>query len=423
MLRAARAGTAVSLSVLAAALAAQVTLEQITGQLKSADANVRLDAVRQLRTSASADAAVPLIPLLNDPDDRVQLEAIGAELAIFLDEPVPTRRRVGLVFEVRSDIASEVAFAAGPLALGARPVPEELLTALRIAARDATPRIALEAMYAFGTLGSQAAGAARVEHQRVSAPDLEAHLGSPNAVLRLATLRVIGRLFAHRPWDRTIDQNLGDAVIGALNDRNVTIRLAAMDTLGAMRYVRAVEALTELHRYFKQGTPAEASLDALARIAVPPSVPLFEAALNADSPEMRRRGVEGLARNGDRAKAETVRQALRGERRQPLALAGSLADVLLADGAIDGVVVALGRDDLRDQAIGYLIELAPGRSKQLARFAQDPGPPVRAAIADALGFSGDAGAIPVVDGLLRDADPGVVGAATRAAARLRADTQ
>ena len=88
----------------------------------------------------------------------MQLEAIAAELNIFLAEKSSRSKRVGLVVEVRKTIAAEAAFSAGPLALGARPVPLEVLTALRAAARDDNPRVALEALYAFGALAVEAAG-------------------------------------------------------------------------------------------------------------------------------------------------------------------------------------------------------------------------------------------------------------------------
>ena len=67
---------------------------------------------------------------MGDARDEVQLEAIAAELNIFLATKIVPKKRVGLIIEVRNKIAAESAFSAGPLALGAAPVPMEVLTAL-----------------------------------------------------------------------------------------------------------------------------------------------------------------------------------------------------------------------------------------------------------------------------------------------------
>src|SRR5262249_11159341 len=152
--------------------------------------------------------------------DDVQLEAIAAELNIFLADKVVTHRRIGYVVEMRKSIAAEAAFSAGPSAVGARNVPGEVLTSLLAAVRDDNPRVALEALYAFGTLAPQAAGAARRDLSSAAAPQMAGLLGAPDPSLRFAAARVIGRVFEKRAQDGPIDQSLGDAVIRALNDKD-----------------------------------------------------------------------------------------------------------------------------------------------------------------------------------------------------------
>src|SRR6478609_690622 len=80
--------------------AAQVSFEQVVQELGSPKASVRLRAIRLLRDAAYPEAAVALSVLLTDPDDEVRLEALAAELNIFLVEPIVTRKHVGLVVEV-----------------------------------------------------------------------------------------------------------------------------------------------------------------------------------------------------------------------------------------------------------------------------------------------------------------------------------
>src|SRR5229473_1023396 len=114
----------------------QTTFEQTARDLASLDPGVRLRAVRLLKEAAYPEAAVPLAKLVTDPEDDVQLEAIAAELNIFLAEKIVPHKRVGFVVEVRNKIAADVAFSNGPGMLGTRPVPPEVLTALRAAVRD-----------------------------------------------------------------------------------------------------------------------------------------------------------------------------------------------------------------------------------------------------------------------------------------------
>src|SRR5204863_5212102 len=141
-------------------LQAQIPFEQAARDLASSDAGLRLRTVQMLKEAAYPEAAVPLARLVADPQDAVQLEAIAAELNIFLAERVVTKKRVGLIVEKRAAIAAEAAFSAGPSALGALPVPLDVLTALRATARDDNPRVALEALYAFGVLATEPSGGA-----------------------------------------------------------------------------------------------------------------------------------------------------------------------------------------------------------------------------------------------------------------------
>ena len=74
-----------------------------------------------LKEAAFEEAALPLAPLITDPRDAVQLEAIAAELNIFLAEKMtPGKRKPGTL--------SEPLFSAGPLvarsALGADRCPQ-----------------------------------------------------------------------------------------------------------------------------------------------------------------------------------------------------------------------------------------------------------------------------------------------------------
>ena len=113
--------TLLAANLVALLLALQISFEKATADLGSRDAGTRLKAAQLLKEAAYLEAAIPLVPLITDPQDEIQLVAIAAELNIFLAEPIVTKKRVGLVVEKRSAIAAEAALSAGPSALGPRP--------------------------------------------------------------------------------------------------------------------------------------------------------------------------------------------------------------------------------------------------------------------------------------------------------------
>ena len=49
-------------------------------------------AVQLLREAKYPEAIAPMAPLVNDPIDEIQLEAIATELSFFIGEDVPARR-------------------------------------------------------------------------------------------------------------------------------------------------------------------------------------------------------------------------------------------------------------------------------------------------------------------------------------------
>jgi HEAT repeat protein len=399
---------------------AQVPVDGAIRDLRSTDTRVRLNAVRLLKDAAPVEAAMPLVPLIADSEDEIQYEAIGAELNIFLAEKAVSKRRVGLVFEVRNRVLAEGVFSAGPLALGVHPVPNPLLSALLAAVPDDNAYIGIEALYAFGTLAVDAAGTARRELLRAAAPEFAAFVGASEPEQRIAALRVAGRVFGRRADDLPVDETLGDAIVLALNDRDPLVRTEARAALGAMRYERAIQALTELLQHFRSGAVADELLDALARIGHGASRPLMIAALDTGSAARKRSAIEGLARMDDGQALQVIEKSLGSDRSESLLLARAFASVRLGKGSLEEIVNALKRGRLRDQALGYLIELAPGRTAAFGRFAQDPDPTIRTDIADVLGLSRDPAALGIVEPATRDSDPRVAGAAARAVARLGA---
>src|SRR5262249_46699881 len=154
----------------------------------------------------------------------------------------------------------------------------------------------------------------------------------------------------------------GDAIITVLNDRDEAVKAVAMEALGAMRYERGLQALTDLFRYYGKGVIGEAALDAIARIAHQTSAPIFGGQLAGKNAAMRGIAIEGLARLGDSANLAAIDRAVAAERNDSVALAGAFATAMLANGPIERLADALSRPRLHDQVKQYLVEIAPRRT-------------------------------------------------------------
>jgi HEAT repeat protein len=180
-----------------------------------------------------------------------------------------------------------------------------------------------------------------------------------------------------------------------------------------------MQALTDLFTYYGKGEAAEASLDALAHIAHPTSVPLFTAQLASKTAAFRGIAIEGLARVGDKSQLPAIQAVVDKEREPGVNLAGAFAAVVLGGAPTDQVADALGRPKVRDQARRYLIEIAPGRTGAFAHQLLDSDAQIRLDMVDALGQAGDPAAIAALEPLTKDPDPQVARAAERAVARLK----
>ena len=94
------------------------------------------------------EAVVPIAPLVNDPVDPIQLEAIATELSFFLVDEVPSESASAC--SSRCGIAAgrrRFRWAAGGLAAGRA---AELIEALLKAVDDENARVRIEAIYAIG---------------------------------------------------------------------------------------------------------------------------------------------------------------------------------------------------------------------------------------------------------------------------------
>jgi HEAT repeat protein len=386
--------------------------EDVVRNLRNPDEKVRISAVRLLREAGYAEAIAPMAPLINDPVNDIQLEAIGAELSFYLVEDVPTKKRVALVVEVRSEGRAPAAFEMGPLASWPKPVPPELIDALLTAIDDDNSKVRVEAIYSLGVIARPPLPAG-ADARLIKALD---HYDS---TIRTAAARVIGRLQV---------KTAGDGLFKAINDSNADVRYAAMRALGEIREERAVQTLNEQFTYYGKGEGAWSALDALARIAHPSSAQLFKSHLSSKDPYLRRASAEGLARIDNKPE---LRIDDRSELMELLEDAGNdQSDMARAAMAFalykKGNQTYLGRlvdfmdsDRTAPQIQSYLVELGPSVVPQVVPLLQEPDESLRKNLVAALGLIGDQSTLPALTPLKSDRDRDVVAAATQAIERIR----
>ena len=195
----------------------------------------------------------------------------------------------------------------------------------------------IDGAYAFGILAGRSGRAASPQEVNAAGQALIQMIHSEDRRSRIAGARVAGRIFA-MPLDQAASrpgapQGMADAIFGMLNSDDEYEQLAAMDALGLLREISAVNSLTERYRFYRDSKKRSLAGGAL----------------------------EALARIGHASTADVVRQ-LAGDKwadgKDATALAVAFArERLLRDGSVAIIQAAAMEKSRRDQARGYLIEL------------------------------------------------------------------
>jgi HEAT repeat protein len=389
-----------SCGALTASTAAQPQWQDVIRNLRHPEAKTRLEAVERLGRAGYVAAVDPLVPLIRDPDDRVQAAAIDAELTFFLSDRIGDRRILGIG---GSKSRAQLAFEAGPLLRTAGATPPSLIDVLIAAIRDENPRVRFDAIHALGFI---AEAPLPPDQLRALAEELDHY----DPVIRAATARVLGRLR---------QREAGDRLLGAVDDSNPAVRQFAVEALGFVREDRALPRVRDLiARAGRRSVDGLAMT--LARIGAPDDLAYFKSHLTDRSAGVRRAAAEGIGRIGDRASAATIDQLATSDRAPAVRLAAAFARHRLGRGQSQEIATVLADDERAGQAREYLFELGreavPGirEALEVAVVSRH-----RADLVQAIGYLGSAADLPVVQALVGDPDERVQRAATAAVMRLK----
>jgi len=388
----------------AAASAQQLRFDDVVRNLRNPDPKVRMSAIQLLRDAKYPEAVAPIAPLVVDPIDDIQIEAIAAELSLFLEQDVRSKRMVGFVVEKRSSALARSAFDLGPHVVWPRAVPEELITSLLKAVDDENKKVRLEAIYAIGVIARMPLTAAQTEQMRKS-------LDHYDPAIRAGAAQVIGRIKA---------AGMGDALLKAVNDSQPEVRNAAMRALGALKDDRAVQALSEQLAFYRKGEAAWSALDGLAQIGSKATIPVFRERLADKDPFIRRAAAEGLGRAGDAESLDALDRLANTDEALAVRMAAVFAETRLGRANAGRIIDMMSTPKAATQGEGYLVELGPAVIPTALPRLQEPDAEVRESIADVLGAVGDATALPALEAATKDRDGSVAAAAKRAIARIKA---
>lgn len=381
----------------------QQRFDDVIRNLRNPDSYSRMAALRLLRDSKYVEAIAPIAPLVNDPVDEIQLEAIATELSFYLVDPVDARKRVAFIVESRRGGKAEAAFDAGPLAVWPRPVPPELITSLLRAVDDENAQVRHDAIYALGTI-------ARTPLSEDATQQLIKALDHYDPAIRAGAARVVGRLRVTAA---------GPALIKAVNDSQQPVRFAAMRALGEIGEQTAIQALTQQLDHYRKGEGAWSALDGLAKIGHPSSLPVFKARLTDRDPFLRRAAAEGLGRAADNSSIAALDAAVGTDSSEMVRAAMAFALQNLGRNYIPRLVESLDSDKLAGQVGDYLIELGPAVADRLVPHLKDPDGTIRGNVALILGAIGTQAHVSALQALAQDRDRGVVRAAGRAVERIK----
>lgn len=372
--------------------------------LRSASAEVRLAAVRSITEIGTQRSLDPLLQATKDNDPEVQIRAVDGIVNFYLPGYIQT----GLArwsSAVKGRFQKENDQVIDPYVA----VREDATVAIgRLARGGASMESRANAARALGILRGKAA-----------VPDLLQALQSKNDDVIFESLIA---------FQKIRDTSAGPKMLFLLRDLQERVQVAAIETVGLLG---TREAVPELQRAFNNGRTdrvRRAALTALAMLPDPSSRPLLVRGFDAKDDGTRAAAAEGFGRLGDKANVDLLTKAFAEEKKMPPRLAQAFALVLLGNRGVDEfspflyLVNTLNSRSYRGVAEGYLVELSRQAEIREALYPLLPRATSdeKIGLARILSVSGDAGSIPALERLSKDADNQVAQESMRALRSLKA---
>jgi len=219
------------------------------------------------------------------------------------------------------------------------------------------------------------------------------------------------------------DPSTGPQLVSLLNINSDSVRNELIATLGVLRYRGAVPELTRIvEQATRTDKPRILALSALADIADPASLPVFDRLKADENDSMRLYANEGIARTADAGVKTAISAARLAEKSDRVRAAQAFA--LLRFGQeeyLDELIRDLEHPATRSLAKEYLLE-TPAANRRALFAPRAVSSAARAQLADLYGRMADPEALPTLHQLARDPDADVARAAQRSLRRMNPTT-
>jgi HEAT repeat protein len=381
-------------------------IPKIAPYLDDQSQEVRYEAAKSISELGSQDSVTPLVKATSDGVPEIQMMAVAGLVNFYYPGYIESglnklttgfkgkftdtnTQTIPAYINVRPDVIAAIANV-----LRSSPSPEARATAAR----------------AEGVLRGSAA-----------VPDLTAALRSKDDSIMYESFVALQKIG---------DKSAGPAVAVYVRDLDVKVKIAAIETVGLLKYKEGVPDLERVYNDASNDKVRRAALTSLAMLAEPQSRQIFLSALNDKDDGVRAAAAEGIGRLGNPQDVATLEKLFADERKMNPRLAEAFALVLLGKTEVSEfsplqyLVNTLNSTAYRGVAEAYLTELArkPEIRESLYTALDKGTKDEKKGIARVLSVSGDKRSLEKLQPLTRDTDLDVAQESIRAVKALQAKT-
>ena len=363
----------------------------LNGAMRDPEVKVRREVAKVLRVYRNPATLDGLLLGLRDEDQTVRSESLSGVVEVYVDpdDRRPMERFLGAFREGLPRPPVEPVI----------PVEERVVLGLEARLTDEEASIRRQAAWALGRLSIDEA-----------ADNLGMALADPSKDVRLAALTALTRIGT---------DEAGSQLVTVLMEPSRQMQGKAIDALGDVGYKPAASQLLAIYDAEQGRKMGDRALTALARIGAPEARGVFLQNMTNSDPLRRRWAVEGMGRLRNENLAGSLTKDFLREPEPSVQSAYCFALALVGRPEfIDRISLSLADQFLREQSVGYLVELGSPFLIELVPYLSDPVADVRRGMALVLEEVGDPDAIPYLRPLLTDSDPRVADWANRAIASL-----
>jgi HEAT repeat protein len=381
-------------------------IPKIAPYLEDQSVDVRLEAAKVISEVGTQSSVEPLVKAAGDSDPDVQMQAIAGLVNFYYPGYIESGlQKISTSLKGKFTDTNTQSI---PTYITVRP---DVISGIAAVLRGSSSNTARAA----------AARAEGVLRGTAAVPDLTAALRSKDDAVMYESFIALQKIG---------DKSAGPAVSVYTRDLDEKVKIAAIETVGLLKYKEGVPGLEKVYSDSSSDKVRRAALTSLAMLADEQSRPLFLAALNDKDEGIRAAAAEGIGRLGNAQDIPALEKLFSEERKMPPRLAQAFAIVLLGKtevtefSAMQYLVNTLNSSGYRGVAEAYLAELArkPDVREQLYAALDRGTREEKKGIARVLSVSGDKKSLEKLQPLTRDSDPDVAQESIRAVRALQART-